>query len=54
MLFALYSSKRIEMDIECKKLILLTMRMNYANKQKLQFTRTNIVYREMFFKVRTP
>jgi len=39
------------MDMKCKKLILLAMRMNNANHKKLKFTRTRIVNLEMFFKV---
>lgn len=41
------------MDMKCKKLILLTMRMNNANYKKLKFTRTKVVNLEMFFKVNT-
>ncbi|XP_060874665.1 odorant receptor 46a-like [Metopolophium dirhodum] len=48
--FALYSSNWTEMDMKCKKLILLTMKMNNANHKKLKFTRTKIVSLEMFFK----
>ncbi|KAL5239807.1 hypothetical protein ACI65C_007217 [Semiaphis heraclei] len=50
-IFALYSSNWTEMDMKCKKLILLTMRMNNANKKSLKFTITKIVNLEMFFKV---
>ncbi|CAI6373156.1 unnamed protein product [Macrosiphum euphorbiae] len=49
-IFALYSSNWTEMDMKCKKLILLTMRLNNANQKKLKFTRTKIVNLEMFFK----
>ncbi|XP_060869024.1 uncharacterized protein LOC132943898 [Metopolophium dirhodum] len=49
-IFALYSSNWTEMDMKCKKLILLTMQLNNANHQKLKFTRTKIVNLEMFFK----
>ncbi|CAI6346948.1 unnamed protein product [Macrosiphum euphorbiae] len=49
-IFALYSSNWTEMDMKCKKLILLTMKMNNANYKKLKFTRTKIVNLEMFFK----
>ncbi|XP_060878102.1 odorant receptor 46a-like isoform X2 [Metopolophium dirhodum] len=49
-IFALYSSNWTEMDMKCKKLILLTMKMNNANQKKLKFTRTRIVNLEMFFK----
>ena len=52
-IFALYSSNWTEMDMKCKKLILLTMKMNNANYKKLKFTRTKIVNLEMFFKVST-
>ncbi|CAH1724407.1 unnamed protein product [Aphis gossypii] len=49
-IFALYSSNWTKMDMKCKKLILLTMRMNNANYKKLKFTRTKVVNLEMFFK----
>jgi len=49
--FPIYSSNWTEMDMKCKKLILLTMKMNNANQKKLKFTRTKIVNLEMFFKV---
>eukprot|EP00102_Acyrthosiphon_pisum_P011405 XP_008180122.1 PREDICTED: odorant receptor 46a-like [Acyrthosiphon pisum] len=49
-IFALYSSNWTEMDMKCKKLILLTMQLNNANQIKLKFTRTKIVNLEMFFK----
>ncbi|CAI6373122.1 unnamed protein product [Macrosiphum euphorbiae] len=49
-IFALYSSNWTEMDMKCKKLILLTMTLNNANQKKLKFTRTKIVNLEMFFK----
>ncbi|KAL5239802.1 hypothetical protein ACI65C_007212, partial [Semiaphis heraclei] len=49
-IFALYSSNWTEMDIKCKKLILLTMKMNNANQKKLKLTKTRIVNFEMFFK----
>ncbi|XP_060857454.1 uncharacterized protein LOC132935036 isoform X1 [Metopolophium dirhodum] len=49
-IFALYSSNWTEMDMKCKKLILLTMILNNANHKKLKFTRTKIVNLEMFFK----
>ncbi|CAI6366105.1 unnamed protein product [Macrosiphum euphorbiae] len=48
--YALYSSIWTEMDMRCKKLVLLTMKMNNANQKKLKFTRTKIVNLEMFFK----
>ncbi|XP_022169061.1 odorant receptor 46a-like [Myzus persicae] len=48
--FALYSSNWTEMDLKCKKLILLAMQLNNANHKKLKFTRTKIVNLEMFFK----
>ncbi|XP_022169093.1 odorant receptor 46a-like, partial [Myzus persicae] len=48
--FALYSSNWTEMDMKCKKLILLAMKLNNANYKKLKFTRTKIVNLEMFFK----
>ncbi|KAL4098209.1 hypothetical protein QTP88_022856 [Uroleucon formosanum] len=50
-IFALYSSNWTEMDMKCKKLILLTMKMNNANHKKLKFTRTRIVNLEMFYKI---
>ncbi|XP_060879091.1 odorant receptor 46a-like [Metopolophium dirhodum] len=50
-IFALYSSNWTEMDLKCKKLILLTMKMNNANQKKLKFTRTKIVNLEMFYKI---
>eukprot|EP00102_Acyrthosiphon_pisum_P020628 XP_016657838.1 PREDICTED: odorant receptor 46a-like [Acyrthosiphon pisum] len=49
-IFALYSSNWTEMDMKCKKLLLLTMKLNNANQKKLKFTRTRIVNMEMFFK----
>jgi len=49
----LYSSNWTEMDMKCKKLILLTMKMNNANQKKLKFIQTKIVNLEMFFKVNT-
>ncbi|XP_022169092.1 odorant receptor 33b-like [Myzus persicae] len=49
-LFALYSSNWTEMDMKCKQLILLTMKLNNANHKQLKFTRTKIVNLEMFFK----
>ncbi|KAL4098223.1 hypothetical protein QTP88_022867 [Uroleucon formosanum] len=49
-IFALYSSNWPEMDMKCKKLILLAMKMNNANQKKLKFTRTKIINLEMFFK----
>ncbi|KAF0766000.1 odorant receptor 46a-like, partial [Aphis craccivora] len=47
-IFALYSSNWTEMDIKCKKLILLAMEMNNANHLKMKFTSTKIVNKEMF------
>ncbi|XP_022160645.1 uncharacterized protein LOC111026804 [Myzus persicae] len=47
---ALYSSNWTKMDIRCRKMILLTMKMHNAHYQKLKFTRTKIVNLEMFFK----
>jgi len=41
------------MDMKCKKLILLTMKLNNANHKNLKFTRTKIVNLELFFKVST-
>jgi len=52
-LFALYSSNWTEMDMKCKKLILLTMQLNNAHQKKTQYTRTKIVNLEMFYKVCT-
>lgn len=52
-IFAMYSSNWNEMDIKCKKLILLTMKMNNAYHKKLRYTRTKIVSLEMFFRVST-
>ncbi|KAL5235853.1 hypothetical protein ACI65C_003263 [Semiaphis heraclei] len=49
-IFSLYSSNWTEMNMKCKKLILLIMQMNNANEIKLKFTRTKIVNLEMFFK----
>lgn len=51
-IFALYSSHWTEMDLKCKKLILLTMKMNNAHKQKLKFTQMRIVNLDLFFRVR--
>ncbi|XP_022177095.1 uncharacterized protein LOC111038350 [Myzus persicae] len=48
-IFALYSCNWTEMDMKCKKLILLTMRMNNAHHQKLQYTRTRIINMEIFY-----
>ncbi|XP_015376771.1 PREDICTED: uncharacterized protein LOC107171052, partial [Diuraphis noxia] len=47
-IFALYSSNWTEMDIKCKKLILLAMEINSASRVKLQITNTKIVNLEMF------
>eukprot|EP00102_Acyrthosiphon_pisum_P024466 XP_016661676.1 PREDICTED: odorant receptor 33b-like isoform X2 [Acyrthosiphon pisum] len=47
--FALYSSNWTEMDMKFKKLILLTMRMNDAHQQKLQYTKTKIINMEIFY-----
>ncbi|KAL5239809.1 hypothetical protein ACI65C_007219, partial [Semiaphis heraclei] len=49
-IFALYSSNWSEMNMKCKKLILLTMKMNNANHKKFKFTTTRVVNLEMFFK----
>ncbi|XP_025205506.1 uncharacterized protein LOC112601867 [Melanaphis sacchari] len=49
-IFSLYSSNWTEMDMKCKKLILLTMRLNNANFKKLKFTTTKIINLEFFFK----
>ncbi|XP_029346749.1 odorant receptor 33b-like [Acyrthosiphon pisum] len=49
--FALYSSNWTEMDMKFKKLILLTMRMNDAHQQKLQYTKTKIINMEIFYHV---
>ncbi|XP_022169091.1 uncharacterized protein LOC111032915, partial [Myzus persicae] len=49
MAFALYSSNWTEMDMKCKKLILLTMKLNNTNHKKWKFTRTKIVDLKMFF-----
>ncbi|KAL4083387.1 hypothetical protein QTP88_028711 [Uroleucon formosanum] len=50
LIFALYSSNWTEMDMKCKKLILMTMNLNNADNKKLKFTSTKIVNLEMFFK----
>ncbi|XP_022160430.1 odorant receptor 46a-like [Myzus persicae] len=47
-IFALYSSNWTAVDIKCKKLILLAMKINNANHLKLKFTNTKIVNLEMF------
>jgi len=49
----MYSSNWTEMNLKCKKLILLTMMMNNAHQKKLKFTSQNIVNMEMFSRVRT-
>ncbi|CAH1736374.1 unnamed protein product [Aphis gossypii] len=49
MTFALYSCNWTEFDMKCKKLILLTMVMNDAHHQKLQYTRTRIINLEIFY-----
>ncbi|KAE9539985.1 hypothetical protein AGLY_005237 [Aphis glycines] len=49
MTFALYSCNWTEFDMKCKKLILLTMVMNNAHHQKLQYTRTRIINLEIFY-----
>jgi len=41
------------MDMKCKKMILLTMKMNNADQKKLRFTSTRTVNLNMFFKVST-
>ncbi|XP_022183683.1 uncharacterized protein LOC111043137 isoform X2 [Myzus persicae] len=48
-IFGLYSCNWTEMDMKCKKLILLTMRMNNAHQPKLQYTRTRIINMEIFY-----
>eukprot|EP00102_Acyrthosiphon_pisum_P023049 XP_016660259.1 PREDICTED: odorant receptor 46a-like [Acyrthosiphon pisum] len=48
-IFALYSSNWTEMDMKCKKLILLMMKLNNADHKKLRFTIAKIVNLEMFF-----
>ncbi|XP_060873805.1 uncharacterized protein LOC132947516, partial [Metopolophium dirhodum] len=52
-IFALYSSNWTEMNMKCKKLVLLTMKINNANQKKLKFTRTKIVNLELFYNVST-
>ncbi|XP_025205128.1 odorant receptor 94a-like [Melanaphis sacchari] len=49
-IFSLYSSNWTEMDMKCKQLILLTMRVNNANFKKLKFTTIKIINLEFFFK----
>ncbi|KAE9528124.1 hypothetical protein AGLY_012546 [Aphis glycines] len=50
MTFSLYSCNWTELfDMKCKKLVFLTMGMNDAHHQKLQYTRTRIINLEMFY-----
>lgn len=49
--FALYSSDWTEASINYKKIILLTMRMNSAEKMKLKISLKRIVNLEMFASV---
>ncbi|XP_025413656.1 uncharacterized protein LOC112685845 isoform X1 [Sipha flava] len=46
--FALYSSGWTESSIKCKKILLLAMRLNNAEKLKLQITKKQIVNFELF------
>jgi len=41
----------MDMDLKCKKLILMTMKMNNAHQQKLKFSSKYIVNLAMFFRV---
>lgn len=50
--FALYSSDWTETSIQCKKVLLLAMRMNNAEKLKLQVTKKQIVNFQLFTSVR--
>lgn len=50
--FALYSSNWTETSIQSKKVLLLAMRMNNAEKLKLQVTKKQIVNFELFTSVR--
>ncbi|VVC41125.1 Olfactory receptor, insect [Cinara cedri] len=50
-IFSLYSSNWIDMNIKSKQLILLTMKINNVNTLKIMFTNTKIVNLEMFTKV---
>jgi hypothetical protein len=50
--FALYSSGWTESSIKCKKILLLAMRLNNAEKLKLQITKKQIVNFELFTSVR--
>jgi len=52
-IFALYRSNLTEMDMKCKQMILLTMKVNNAYHKKLRFIRTKIVNLEIFFRVNT-
>lgn len=47
----LYSCNWTEFDMKLKQLILLTMRINNAHQQKLQYTRTRIINMEIFYQV---
>lgn len=50
-IFALYESNWMDMDIKCRNLILFTMRLNNAHKQKMKFSRLRVVNMEMIFTV---
>jgi len=43
----------MDMDLKCKELVLMTMKMNNAHQQKLKFSSIYIVNLEMFFRVST-
>ncbi|XP_026822408.1 uncharacterized protein LOC113560617 [Rhopalosiphum maidis] len=49
-IFALYSSNWTEMNMKCKKLILLTMQMNNVYYKKFRFTKNKVVNLDMFLK----
>lgn len=51
-IFALYSSNWMDMNMESRKLIVCAMNLNNANQLKLKFTDTKIVNLEMFSSVR--
>lgn len=54
MIYALNVSDWVVMDIKCKKLLLMAMKMNNANQKKLRFSQLKIINLEFFFSVSIP
>jgi len=51
MTFAIYDCNWTEMDLQCKKFILLKMNMNNASRMQLKVTVEKVVNLEMFLRV---